>query len=380
MIVIAHRGNLIGSESKYENTEMATTKAIDLHFDVELDLWENDDDNWMFGHDGPVNVIPKSFIIKNKNHIWIHAKTGKALQLALDNKLKCFYHNVDDFTLTSNGFIWRYPRNDLPISRDMVVVLPEMNSTENSNLEQMLHLARGVCTDFPILLRTAFLTIHPNDVWLQGLELENVYNEIENRTLGEFRYDSFLTDDPRRCVAVFSDYETDTQFDSIANYLKSECGEQCIYTLEKSSQKNRGTLHFTWMQLSDFEYCSKNGISEKTIQDFENIVQNNNVYTYFQFIVFHKVLLLPNAILLVGYPSWNILKWRQYIRDQHYEHFHEPHPQNIVHSTLVRFTQPMTNPSKIVADLQKLLPLKLILKPKILAKCSWTMGQEIERI
>jgi hypothetical protein len=382
MIIIAHRGNLIGPNSKHENTQFIAQKAIDLHFDVELDLWETDNDDWWFGHDCPESIIPKSFILEHKNHIWIHAKTGQTLQLALDNKLKCFYHNVDDFTLTSNGCIWRYPRNDLPISRDTVVVLPETNCNNqipHSNLETMLHEARAVCTDYPILLRTAFSTIHPNDIWLQGLELESVYNEIANRTITEFRYDSFATDDLRRCVAVFSDYELDKQFDSIANYLKSECGEQCIYTLEKSSQNNRGTLHFTWMQLSDFEYCSKNGISLETLKNFENIVQNNNVYTYFQFIVFHKVLLLPNCIILVGYPSWNILKWRQYIRDQHYEHFHEPHSQNIVHSTLVRFTQPMANPSKIVADIQKMLPLKLLLKPKQVSKCSWTMGSEIER-
>jgi hypothetical protein len=377
MIIIAHRGNLVGPDSLDENTIDAAQKAIDLHFDVELDLWKNEADNWYFGHDYPQHIIPKSFILKNKNQIWIHAKTGQMLQLALDNKLKCFFHEIDDFTLVSNGYIWRYPHKDLPISHDTVVVLPENTL---GNIETTLQLARGVCTDFPLLLRTAFQAIHPDDIWKQGLELETVYNEIANRTISEYRYDHFPLEDSRRCVAVFSDFEPSSQFDPIGNYLKTECKDQCIYTLDHETKENRGTLHFTWMQLSDFEYCNKNGILPETIQDFETIVKNNDVYTYFQFIIFHKVLLLPNCLILVGYPSWNILKWRQYIRDQNYKHFHEPHPQNIVHSTLVRFVKPMTDLKKIVNDIQNLLPLKFLLKPKQVSKCSWTMGLEIERI
>ncbi len=376
MIVIAHRGNIIGPDSKDENTQSAAQKAIDFNYHVELDLWKClKDDQWWFGHDSPQNIIPKSFILKNKNQIWIHAKTGEALQLALDHKLKCFYHNVDDFTLVSNGYIWRYPDTSLPITRDTVIVMPESIKSAKT-----LQLGRGVCTDYPLLLKTALSTIHPDDIWFQGLELEKTYTEIENRKIEEYKYNSFPINDTRRCIAVFSDFEYNSKFEPIADYLETMCKEQCIYTLlTQENVENRGTLHFTWMQLSDFEYCEKNGITKETLKDFETIVNNNNVYTYFPFIVYHKVLLLPNGLLLVGYPSWNILKWRQYVRDQNYQHFHEPHAQNIVHSTLVRFTQPIENVDQIVEDIQTLLPLKLILKPKQLSKCSWRMGLEVQR-
>ena len=57
-----------------------------------------------------------------------------------------FYHNNDDYTLTSKGIIWSYPNK--PYNKKCVVVLPEWN-TSIFDLSQLLNSdCYGICTDF----------------------------------------------------------------------------------------------------------------------------------------------------------------------------------------------------------------------------------------
>jgi hypothetical protein len=373
MVFISHRGNLFGaSDSTKENNLLSATRALDLGFDVELDFWGlNESKQLMFGHDFPQHDIELEFLMDNKPHIWIHAKNGEALQFALNHKLRCFFHQNDDYTLVSNNCIWRYPKAGLEVTIDTIVVLPERDPT----VPIYANRGRGYCTDFPILLRFALSSPDPDTIWAQGLKLDTTYAEIASRPLLDFtNYDTFPNPDQRRCIAAFSDFEPNETLDKV---LEASRGWGLTYSPNSPDAR----MHFTHMQVSDFAHCATSGISEESLQFFKDTIGQHDQQT--KFIEFHRVLLFPNCIALVGYPSWDVMGWRATIREkcETHPHFHEPHAQNIVHSTLVRFTHPVKPVylKEVLESIQAMLPVKLALGPRRVSVCSWKMGKEISR-
>ena len=138
MILIAHRGNVSGS-SEYENHPDYIEEALKLGYDCEVDVWRKDDEYWL-GHDEPVYDISKSFLQNNK--LWCHAKNLEALDMMLKDDIHCFWHQNDDYTITSRGFIWAYPGMEL--TQNCICVLPELNKEiDFSN-------CYGICTDYPV--------------------------------------------------------------------------------------------------------------------------------------------------------------------------------------------------------------------------------------
>jgi hypothetical protein len=140
MILISHRGNLGGpcfptEENKPEYIDAAIAKG----FDVEVDVWELKGCIFL-GHDDPDHQIPLSWLVDRQDKLWCHAKNLDALHTMVDVGLNCFFHNTDDFTLTSKGFIWTYPQK--PVTTRSILVHPEL--TPNLNV---LDVA-GVCSDF----------------------------------------------------------------------------------------------------------------------------------------------------------------------------------------------------------------------------------------
>lgn len=109
MIKIAHRGNTNGP-SIHENQIWYVQDALDKGFDVELDVWLVRDKLWA-GHDSAQYLIPEDFLFSNANHLWIHCKNFEALDYFAQsgNSFNYFWHQEDDFTLTSHNFIWTYP-------------------------------------------------------------------------------------------------------------------------------------------------------------------------------------------------------------------------------------------------------------------------------
>ena len=60
--------------------------------------------------------------------------------------LNYFWHQKDDYTITSNGYFWTYPGKK--ISNRSVIVLPEL--IDQDILESMLQQgAYALCTDWP---------------------------------------------------------------------------------------------------------------------------------------------------------------------------------------------------------------------------------------
>ena len=138
MKLIAHRGNLAGPDKNNENTLSTINKVLELGYDIELDV-RLVDGIWYLGHDNPDYQFDPDFL--KDNRIWTHCKNYQALnQLITEPKINCFWHQEDDYTITSKGYIWAYPGK---ISgSNSICVMPEWNSM------QVPKDVYGICSDY----------------------------------------------------------------------------------------------------------------------------------------------------------------------------------------------------------------------------------------
>ena len=74
-----------------------------------------------------------------KKNLWFHAKNIEAFHELLKLKVICLWHQNDDVTLTSNGFIWTYPGKQL--TSNSICVLPELHKIKKFN-------CAGICSDY----------------------------------------------------------------------------------------------------------------------------------------------------------------------------------------------------------------------------------------
>lgn len=138
MILIAHRGNTKGPKPDLENNPQYILDSINDGFNCEIDVWY--DDGFWLGHDEPQYKTNFEFLQKDK--LWVHCKNVEALAL-LQQHLNCFWHQNDDYTLTSKDYIWCYPGKQ-PSGSRCICVMPEIY-----NLEQSPFIGwHGVCSDF----------------------------------------------------------------------------------------------------------------------------------------------------------------------------------------------------------------------------------------
>ena len=118
--LISHRGNLHGKFASLENSPEYIEEAIDKGFDTEIDVWVTD--GLYLGHDEPEYQCTMNFLVGNSKKLWIHCKNLMALQVLNDiPSLNIFWHQEDDFTLTSKGFIWTYPNKEV-CNKSVIVV------------------------------------------------------------------------------------------------------------------------------------------------------------------------------------------------------------------------------------------------------------------
>ena len=136
MILISHRGNINGINKKYENNPTYIQSAINKGYNVEIDVWYKN--AFFLGHDRPQFKVSQKFLENKK--FWCHAKNLEALEKLQKLKTKYFWHQEDDYTLTSNGYIWTYPGKKL--SKKSICVLPELNK------KKLPKSISGICSDF----------------------------------------------------------------------------------------------------------------------------------------------------------------------------------------------------------------------------------------
>jgi hypothetical protein len=138
MFLISHRGNINGANPIEENSINYILKAINLGFNVEIDVWFIDNFFYL-GHDKPQYKIDHHFLTNEK--LWCHAKNINALIEMSKYSIHYFWHDKDDFTLTSKNYIWAYPCKN--INKNTIIVLPEIHNIETSG-------CKGVCSDYII--------------------------------------------------------------------------------------------------------------------------------------------------------------------------------------------------------------------------------------
>ena len=147
MKVIAHRGNLSGSNRATENTIDAIKHAISCGFDCEIDVWVIEDEVWL-GHDSPDTKISPEFLEYYHDRLWVHCKNIAAL-VKFKDKHNSFFHDKDQYTLTSNGTIWGNINS--PIQPSGIQVMPELANIFSFD-------CAGICTDYPIKYKEMYET------------------------------------------------------------------------------------------------------------------------------------------------------------------------------------------------------------------------------
>jgi hypothetical protein len=144
MKIISHRGNLRGPARDSENHPSQILMASNHGFDVEIDVWKLGN-KYYLGHDTPQYEIEYSFFENGATKYWLHCKNLEALLcLRKDTKLNVFWHQNDNYTLTTQNYIWTYPERELTV--DSIAVMP------NNLNDKKLRIASGICTDEPFLL------------------------------------------------------------------------------------------------------------------------------------------------------------------------------------------------------------------------------------
>ena len=151
MLIISHRGTINGPDPKLENKIETIEHCIKQNLPVEIDLWMKKD-KFYLGHDEPTYFVELDFLIKNRKMLWIHCKNFKALNF-LNNypKLNYFFHDQDKFTLTSNGVIWTFPKQEVDVNS--VIVCLDKKTTKKYYKTKCM----GVCTDYPKILSDIIL-------------------------------------------------------------------------------------------------------------------------------------------------------------------------------------------------------------------------------
>ena len=143
MILISHRGNINGRFESWENEPTYIDLAISKGYDVEVDIWYKDNMLWL-GHDKPDYGIDFKFIKDRNSKLWIHCKNIEAVLYfkECDYDVNYFWHQEDDITLTSKGYMWTYPGKKL--TKYSIAVMPENIQFDN------ISVAYGICSDFVV--------------------------------------------------------------------------------------------------------------------------------------------------------------------------------------------------------------------------------------
>lgn len=144
MKIISHRGNINGPVPDKENRPSYIDCAINLGYDVEVDIRFINGQFWL-GHDEPQYKIELSWMTARKNKIWYHCKDlYSAYELLNSNEDFLFFcHSNDNYVLTSNKKLWVHDL-DLIINKSCIIPLLSLTEINNySNYEPF-----GVCTDY----------------------------------------------------------------------------------------------------------------------------------------------------------------------------------------------------------------------------------------
>jgi hypothetical protein len=144
MKLISHRGNIRGPKPDKENRPSYIDCAIQLGYDVEVDIRYINGEFWL-GHDEPQYKVEVSWIKLRKDKIWFHCKdhNSSVKFLELCDNYKFFCHNNDDYVLTSNGYLWVH---DLGSNINEKCIIPLLSDNDISSYKG--NNPGFICTDY----------------------------------------------------------------------------------------------------------------------------------------------------------------------------------------------------------------------------------------
>ena len=145
MKLISHRGNINHVDINRENTKSYIQEAINLGYDVEIDIWKTD--GLYLGHDEPTYPIDLKWLSDRENNLWIHCKNLEALTELIETNLRVFYHQNEDYTIISDKHIWALNLSN--INNKCIIPLLSKNEIQNWKPSQVY----GVCSDYIELLK-----------------------------------------------------------------------------------------------------------------------------------------------------------------------------------------------------------------------------------
>ena len=149
MKLIAHRGNIDGPDPSKENNPEYIEQAIAAGYNVEIDIRLSvADDKLYLGHDEPMYPVTWYWLGSIREHLWIHCKNIEALhQFSFGTSgFNYFWHQEDDFTLTSRNYIWTYPGKTY--TNRSVIVMPEWHKNLDEVVDLRAYDCYGICSDY----------------------------------------------------------------------------------------------------------------------------------------------------------------------------------------------------------------------------------------
>lgn len=166
MNLISHRGNLVPDgwwrsfgisllplskefggvriRRHRENTIEAIEQALLYCNKVEVDI-RRIGERWYLGHDTPDYLVTEDFLLDNASKLLLHCKNLAALTTLSNyqyDSIEYFWHQEDNYTLTSNNHIIAYPGQ--PINEMCILMMPETNNYDTDTWD-----CWAVCTDHP---------------------------------------------------------------------------------------------------------------------------------------------------------------------------------------------------------------------------------------
>lgn len=148
MKLISHRGNIAGKNVNLENSPLYIDSAIEFGYDVEIDVWYINDAIFL-GHDEPQYHISIEFLKNRLSNLWIHCKNASIINYFFINKINAnyFWHQEDEYTITTKGFIWTYPKEHYSSFYSNQILLDFSNMTIEKINKYECNNIYGLCCD-----------------------------------------------------------------------------------------------------------------------------------------------------------------------------------------------------------------------------------------
>ena len=141
MILISHRGNVDSINIKRENTKSYIQEAIDLGYDVEVDI-RYTDGKFLFGHDIGQYYVELQWLLDRKHKLWVHCKDFEAISELINSEVRVFYHDKEAYRIISDKHIWAHNLNNV----DDKCIIPLLSKDELMSWNPVD--VYGICSDY----------------------------------------------------------------------------------------------------------------------------------------------------------------------------------------------------------------------------------------